>query len=82
MGAFLRDELGSFVVAFSCHDSDMYTTTKAEAWGLYKCLEWIALTLLSSYPDFVAVFARRQANGNAHALARATLSHASRITFD
>ncbi|CAJ2638613.1 unnamed protein product [Trifolium pratense] len=43
MGAFLRDELGSFVVAFSCHDNSMYTITKAEARGLYKCLEWIAL---------------------------------------
>jgi hypothetical protein len=28
------------------------------------------------------VFTRRQANGSAHALARAALSHASRSTFD
>jgi hypothetical protein len=32
--------------------------------------------------DFVVVFTRRQAHGNAHALARAVLSHASRSTFD
>jgi hypothetical protein len=31
---------------------------------------------------FVVVFTRRQANGSAHALARAALSHASRNTFD
>ncbi|KAK2448162.1 hypothetical protein QL285_007458 [Trifolium repens] len=39
-------------------------------------------TLLSNYSDFVVGFARRQANGSAHALAKAALSHASRITFD
>jgi hypothetical protein len=39
-------------------------------------------TLLSNYSDFVVGFARRQANGSAHALAKAALSHASRITFN
>jgi ribonuclease HI len=38
--------------------------------------------ILDLYNDFVVVFTRRQANGSAHALARAALSHASRSTFD
>ena len=119
MGACLRDELGGFIAAFSCHDNGMYTAAEAEAWGLCKGIEWIAQlgynkvifemdckmvvddvhkykpnrseygsiirncrTLLSNYSDFVVGFARRQANGSAHALAKAALSHASRITFN
>jgi ribonuclease HI len=39
-------------------------------------------TLLHHYNNFIVVFARRQANGSAHALARAALSHASRSTFN
>ncbi|KAK2362458.1 hypothetical protein QL285_087521 [Trifolium repens] len=39
-------------------------------------------TLLSNYSDFVVDFARRQANGSAHAFAKAVLSHASHITFN
>ncbi|MCI42526.1 hypothetical protein A2U01_0063763, partial [Trifolium medium] len=38
MRACLRDESGSFVAAFSCHHSGMYTAAEAEAWGLYKGL--------------------------------------------
>jgi hypothetical protein len=37
---------------------------------------------LISNNDFVVVFTTRQANGSAHALARAAISHASRSTFD
>ncbi|PNY02152.1 hypothetical protein L195_g025457 [Trifolium pratense] len=43
MRACLRDESESFVAAFSCLDSSMYAAAKAEAWELYKGLEWIAL---------------------------------------
>jgi hypothetical protein len=39
-------------------------------------------TLFDHYNDFVIVFTRSQANGSAHALARAALSLASRRTFD
>jgi hypothetical protein len=39
-------------------------------------------TILSNHSYFLVAFTRRQANGSAHALARATLSHASRVTFD
>ncbi|MCI49617.1 ribonuclease H protein, partial [Trifolium medium] len=40
MRVCLRDESGSFVAAFSCHDIGMYTAAEAEAWRLYKGLEW------------------------------------------
>ncbi|GAU39993.1 hypothetical protein TSUD_211140 [Trifolium subterraneum] len=39
-------------------------------------------TMLSNHSDFIVAFTKRQANGSAHALARAALSHASRATFD
>jgi hypothetical protein len=39
-------------------------------------------TLLHHYNDFIVVFDRRQANSSAHALARTTLSHAFRNTFN
>jgi hypothetical protein len=35
-------------------------------------------TILSNHIDFMIAFLKRQANENAHALARATLSHTSR----
>jgi ribonuclease HI len=38
-------------------------------------------SLLSNHTNYLVVFTRRQTNGSAHALARAALSHASRITF-
>ncbi|PNY14146.1 ribonuclease H, partial [Trifolium pratense] len=43
LGACLRDEKGVFVAAFSCHENGSYTACEAEAWGLYKRIEWIAL---------------------------------------
>jgi type IV secretory pathway ATPase VirB11/archaellum biosynthesis ATPase len=39
-------------------------------------------SMLSIHSNYVVTFTRRQANGSAHVLARAALSHASRITFD
>ncbi|KAK2386904.1 hypothetical protein QL285_060742 [Trifolium repens] len=39
-------------------------------------------SMLFTHSNYVVTFTRRQANGSAHALARAALSHASRITFD
>ncbi|GAU51196.1 hypothetical protein TSUD_374470 [Trifolium subterraneum] len=39
-------------------------------------------TILSNHRNFIVAFTRRQANGSAHALARAALSHVSRATFD
>ncbi|KAK2407645.1 Ribonuclease H superfamily protein [Trifolium repens] len=39
-------------------------------------------SMLSPHSNYVVAFTRRQANGSAHALARAALSHASRITFN
>jgi hypothetical protein len=39
-------------------------------------------SMLSTHSNYVVAFTRRQANGSAHALARAALSHASRITFN
>jgi hypothetical protein len=38
--------------------------------------------LLSNYSGFIVTFTRRQANGSAHALARAALTHAFCVTFD
>jgi hypothetical protein len=38
--------------------------------------------MLSIHSNYVVTFTGRQANGSAHVLARAALSHASRITFD
>jgi hypothetical protein len=39
-------------------------------------------TIFSNHSDFIVAFTRCQANGSAHALARATLPHASHATFD
>jgi hypothetical protein len=39
-------------------------------------------TLLSNFKDYVVIFAWRQANESAHALAEAVLSHASHNIFD
>ncbi|MCI17208.1 hypothetical protein A2U01_0038355, partial [Trifolium medium] len=33
MGACLRDKVGGFVAAFSCHDGRTFTAPKAETWG-------------------------------------------------
>jgi hypothetical protein len=38
-------------------------------------------TLVSNYNDFIVVFIRRQASGNAHTLAKTALSHVSRNIF-
>ncbi|CAJ2634757.1 unnamed protein product [Trifolium pratense] len=48
LGACLRDEKGVFVAAFSCHENGSYTACEAEAWGLYKRIERIALLGYSS----------------------------------
>jgi len=39
-------------------------------------------SLLQNFNNHEIVFTRRQANGSAHALARAALSHASRNIFN
>ncbi|PNY03705.1 replication protein A 70 kDa DNA-binding subunit [Trifolium pratense] len=82
MRACLRNDLGSFLVAFSCHDSGDDVHKDKPNHPEYSSLIVNCRTSLSSYPDFVVAFARRQAKGSAHAIARTTLSHASRITFD
>jgi hypothetical protein len=37
---------------------------------------------LKNHNNYKVVFTRRKANGSAHTLARAAVSHASRTTFD
>jgi hypothetical protein len=44
---------------------------------LQNCREF-----LKNHNNYKVVFARRQTNGRAHALARASISYASRIVFD
>ncbi|XP_045831364.1 uncharacterized protein LOC123922710 [Trifolium pratense] len=119
MGACLRDDKGSFILAMTAHEDVVMTAQEAEAWSLYQGIQWVASlgynkvvfeldckivvddvnkmsinqseygsiiqncrTLLHHYNDFIVVFTRRQANGSAHALARAALSHAYRSTFN
>ncbi|PNX66522.1 hypothetical protein L195_g055138 [Trifolium pratense] len=77
IGACLRDKSGSFVVVHS-----LGITADKPNRSEYDSLIVNCRTVLSRYPDFVVVFARCQANGSAHAPAKAALSHASRITFD
>ncbi|PNY11427.1 hypothetical protein L195_g008033 [Trifolium pratense] len=59
--------------------------TEAEAWGLLQGLEWIATLgynkVILEMDYYEVVLTRRQANGSAHALARAALSQAYRLSL-